>query len=72
MLLVASSLILAIRTARYSASQSDPAAAPNWEHEVEESVTMAHRIFAHLISKSPFLFPHRDVPFRDSCDGAPK
>lgn len=61
-LLVASSLILAIRTARWPRIESNLASSPELENEIEQSVMIAHRIFAYLISKSPFLFPHRDVP----------
>lgn len=64
-LLVASSLILAIRTARWKRIESGPAAAEEWNREVEQSVLIAHRIFAHLISKSPFLFAHRNVPLEE-------
>ena len=64
-LLVASSLILAIRTARWPRSDTDLASSPRLEQEIEQSVMMAHRIFAYLIAKSPFLFPHKDVPTQE-------
>lgn len=62
-LVIASSLILAIRTAKWPRVTVDTASQPEWEAEVEQSIRMAHRIFAHLISKSPFLFPQKDVPW---------
>ena len=60
-LLIASSLILAIRTAKWPRVAVDAASQPEWDAEVERSVAMAHRILAHLLSKAPFLFPHKDV-----------
>jgi hypothetical protein len=74
MLVIASSLILAIRTARWprasveSASDGQSNVPSNeqsdaqWEAEVEQAVRMAHRIFAHLVNKSPFLFQYKDAP----------
>lgn len=69
-LLVASSLILAIRTARWPRIESGHATPPELEREIEQSVMLAHRIFAHLMAKSPFLFPHKDVP--GSGDSSPE
>lgn len=71
-LLVASSLILAIRTARWPRVESNLPSSPEFEHEIEQSVMIAHRIFAYLISKSPFLFPHRDVSYPSSGDASPQ
>lgn len=68
-LLVASSVILAIRTARSLSTESTSAASPYLEREIEQSVSIAHRIFAHLLAKSPFLFPHKEVPIQET-DGA--
>jgi hypothetical protein len=64
-LLIASSLILAIRTSRWPRTKSDLAASPELEHEIEQSIMMTHRIFAYLLTKSPFLFPHKDVPIQE-------
>ena len=55
-LLVAASLILAIRTARWPREQLQSSSNPEWQAELEQSITLAHRIFAHLDAKSPFLF----------------
>ncbi len=62
-LVIASSLILAIRTARWPRIAVDTGSQPEWEAEVEQAVKMAHRIFAYLLNKSPFLFQHKDVPW---------
>lgn len=62
-LVIASSLILAIRTARWPRIAVDTASQPEWDAEVEQSVKMAHRILSHLLNKSPFLFQMKDVPW---------
>jgi hypothetical protein len=61
-LLIAASLVLAIRTAKWphAALEADQ---PAWEAEVERSVRIAHGILCHLLSKSPFLFPQKYVPW---------
>jgi hypothetical protein len=61
-LIIASSLILAIRTARWPRIELGSASNPEWDAEVEQSVRMARIIMAHLLAKSPFLFPDKDVP----------
>jgi hypothetical protein len=72
-LVIASSLILAIRTAKWPRIACDTASQPEWDAEVEQSVKMAHRILSHLLAKSPFLFPHKDVPWRQPGeDESPK
>jgi hypothetical protein len=62
-LVIASSLILAIRTAKRSGKEVDETAPGDWAAEVERSVQMAHRILHHLVAKSAFLFPQREVPW---------
>ena len=62
-LVIAGSLILAIRTARWPRIAVDTASQPDWDAEVEQSVKMAHRILSHLLTKSPFLFQMKDVPW---------
>ena len=54
-LVVAASLIHAIRTASWSREQLQ-ASGPEWEAELDHSIALAHRIFAHLDAQSPFLF----------------
>jgi hypothetical protein len=53
-LVIASGLILAIRTAKWPRILVDTASQPEWDAEVEQSVKMAHRILSHLLAKSPF------------------
>jgi hypothetical protein len=67
-LLIASSLILAIRTAKWPRIELETASNREWEAEVEQSVKMAHFILAHLLAKSPFLFPHKDVPWYEPSE----
>jgi hypothetical protein len=71
-LVIASSLILAIRTAKWPRIECDTASQPDWDAEIEQSVKMAHRIFSHLLAKSPFLFPQKDVPWYQPGDDSPK
>jgi hypothetical protein len=70
-LLIAASLILAIRTAKWprAAIEADQ---PAWEAEVERSVRIAHGILCHLLSKSPFLFPQKYVPWNGHGEPAPR
>ena len=60
-LIIASSLILAIRTASWPRIKLETL--PNRDWDAEQSVRMAHIILSHLLTKSPFLFPHKDVPW---------
>ena len=62
-LVIASSLILAIRTAKWPRVVVETASTPEWDAEIEQSVRMAHSILSHLLSKSPFLFQYKDVPW---------
>ena len=54
-LLIASSLVLAIRTARWSPMHSDGLAHVEWEKEVEHSVRIAKIVLSHLTPRSPEL-----------------
>jgi hypothetical protein len=60
-LIIASSLILAIRTAKWPRLGLGMPPSEEWEAEVEQSVKMAHVILSHLLSGAPFLFPQKDV-----------
>lgn len=68
-LVIASSLILAVRTAKWSRTMGQGTSNVEWEAEVEASILMAHRIFSHLASKSPFLFPRKEVPWFEPEEG---
>ena len=72
-LVIASGLILAIRTAKWPRIEAEMASQTEWDAEVEQSVRMAHRILSHLLAKSPFLFPQKDVPwYQPGEDESPK
>ena len=68
-LLIASSLVLAIRTARWSPTHSDGLAHVEWEKEVEHSVRIAKIVLSHLTARSPELFQTKDVPWYVATDG---
>jgi hypothetical protein len=67
-LLIASSLVLAIRTARWTATHSDGLAHVEWEKEVEHSVRVARIVLSHLAARSPELFQTKDVPWYVATD----
>ena len=62
-LLIASSLVLAIRTARWTPTHSDGVSYADWDKEVEHSVRIAKIVLSHLTSRCPELFQTRDVPW---------
>jgi hypothetical protein len=67
-LLIASSLVLAIRTARWSPTTSDGLAHVEWEKEVEHSVRVAKIVLSHLTSRCPELFQTKEVPWYVATD----
>jgi hypothetical protein len=67
-LLIASSLVLAIRTARWPATHSDGLADVDWQKEVEHSARVAKVMLTHLTSRFPNLFTSRDARrIREIC-----
>jgi hypothetical protein len=60
-LLIASSFVLAIRTAKWSPTHSDGLADVEWQKEVEHSARIAKRMLSHLTSRFPELFQTKDV-----------
>jgi hypothetical protein len=72
-LLIASSLVLAIRTARWDPTHSDGLANVDLEKEVEHSVRIAKIVMSHLTGRYPELFTPRDVPwYAPGDDEVPK
>lgn len=65
---IASSLILAIRTARWPTTHSDGLANMEWEKEVEHSVRIARLVLSHITARYPDLFPSRQVPWYVATD----
>jgi hypothetical protein len=52
-LLIASSLVLAIRTAKWSPTHSDGLSAVDWDREVEHSARVAKIVLSHLTARYP-------------------
>ena len=72
-LLIASSLVLAVRTARWPPTHSDGVSHTEWDKEVEHSVRIAKIVLSHLTSRCPELFQTNDVPwYVPSDDEVPK
>ena len=62
-LVIASSLILAIRTARWPATHSDGLSNVEWEKELEHSVRIGKLVLSHLTARYPDLFKSKQVPW---------
>jgi hypothetical protein len=67
-LLIASSLVLAIRTARWPPTHSDGLADVEWEKELEHSARIAKAMLTHITSRFPNLFSAKDVPWYAATD----
>jgi hypothetical protein len=67
-LLIASSLVLAIRTAKWSPTHSDGLSAVDWDKEVEHSACVAKIVLSHLTVRYPELFQGKDVPWFVATD----
>ena len=64
----AGSLVLAIRTARWSPTTSDGLAHVEWEKEVEHSVRISRLVLSHLTTRYPDLFQSKQVPWYVATD----
>ena len=67
-LLIASSLVLAVRTARWPATHSEGLADTDWQKEVEHSARIAKAMLTHLTSRFPNLFLLQNVPWYEATD----
>lgn len=67
-LLIAASLVLAIRTARWSATHSDGLADVDWQNEVEHSARIVKAMLTHVTARFPDLFCTRDIPWYQATD----
>lgn len=67
-LVIASSLILAIRTARWPTTHSDGLSNTEWDKEVEHSVRMGRLVLSHLTTRYPDLFQAKQVPWYVATD----
>lgn len=67
-LLIASSLVLAVRTARWPPTHTDGLADVDWQNEIEHSARIAKAMLTHITSRFPNLFSSRDVPWYQPND----
>jgi hypothetical protein len=67
-LVIASSLVLAIRTAKWPTTNSDGLANIEWEKEIEHSVRIGKFVLAHLTARYPDLFQSKQVPWYVATD----
>lgn len=67
-LIIASSLVLAIRTARWPPTHSDGLANMEWEKEIEHSVRIAKIVLSHVTARCPEMFQMKDVPWYVASD----
>jgi hypothetical protein len=67
------SLVLAVRTAKWTATHSDGLSAVDWDKEVEHSARVAKLVLSHVTARYPELFQAKDVPwFVATDDEVPK
>ena len=62
-LLIASCVILAIRTAKWAVRSGGHESQRDLESEVENSIFLADQVLARLLSHKADLFPSKDVPW---------
>ena len=67
-LIIASSLMLAIRTARWPPTHSDGLANMEWEREVGHSVRIEKIVLSHVTARCPEMFQMKDVPWYVATD----
>ena len=67
-LIIASSLVLAIRTARWPPTHCDGLANMEWEKEIEHSVRIAKIVLSHVTARCPEMFQMKDVPWYVAMD----
>jgi hypothetical protein len=66
-LLIASSLVLAIRTAQWIPTDSDGLSHVEWNSEVEHSVRVAKIVLSHLTARCPELSRRKICLGTSSC-----
>ncbi len=68
-LLVATCLILAIRTAKWAASSADSTASDvELDREIEHAAHLAGRVLARLVASNPSIFPNAKQPWYQPDD----
>jgi hypothetical protein len=67
-LLISTCLILAVRTAKWSATFENTSSNPELDSEIEYATFLASRVMASLLSKREGLFPQRREPWYQPRD----
>jgi hypothetical protein len=67
-LLIATALVLAIRTAKWFATFDKTTANPELDKEIEYATFLASRVMSSLVSRRDGLFPQRKEPRYQACD----
>jgi hypothetical protein len=67
-LLIASSLVLAVRTAKWTAIHSAGLSAVDWDKEVEHSARIAKLVLSHVTARYPELFQAKGVSWFVATD----
>lgn len=67
-LLIASALILAIRTARRAADYDPHLSNKDLEKEIDYAIGLAHSLLSKLLSKHDSLFPQKKEPWYQATD----
>ena len=62
-MLIATCLILAVRTAKWPAQWNETASNTNLDSEIEYAHRLASRVFSTLIAKHSALFPSKQKPW---------
>jgi len=72
-LLIATCLILAIRTAKWQARNDDHLSSPDFDGEIEFAARMARRVMVQLIRTDETIFPRRKQPwYQPNEDDVPR
>ena len=61
-LVIAASLVLAIRTAKKAVPGAQFSKA-DWDKEIDDAVEVAHMVLTKAIQKHPGVFQHKSVPW---------
>jgi hypothetical protein len=67
-LLIASALILAIRTARWPATHDAHLSNKELEKEIDYAISVASSVLSKLVSKNDTIFPKRREPWYQATD----
>jgi hypothetical protein len=67
-LLIASALILAIRTARWTATHDAHLSNKDLETEIDYSIALAQSVLSKLLSRNEAIFPQRNEPWYQAND----